>query len=110
MRQVPVYDGQSFLDISLQEYGTAEGVFHLCEANGQQPDDLPVPGTMMNIPDFPATKNDVARQVFQKAIIPVTLKLNAGEEGEETDKPEGINYWGIEEDFIVQPNPGDPEE
>lgn len=110
MKEHIAFDGQSLLDISIQYYGTAEGVFALCEANGIVPDDLPIPGQAYKIPVFAGAILENVSLIEKQGIVPASMSNEFDPDAGEEDNLEGINYWAIEEDFEVQPNPGDPEE
>lgn len=106
MKQVIAFDGQSFQDLSVQEYGTAEGLFGICDANGVEPDDLPNPGQVYKIPVFDGAVPEMVARIQKKGIVPNTLASGPDQDDiPPEDAPEGINYWGIEEDFVVQENP-----
>jgi hypothetical protein len=108
MKEVIVYDGQSLLDISVQESGTAENVFAICDANDMEPDDLPIAGSILKIPDFKLSNKEILPRMQKQDLHPATMVMNLEDESDIVDQVGGINYWGIEVDFEVQPNPGDP--
>lgn len=110
MKEHIAQDGQSLLDISIQFYGTAEGVFVLCDENDITPDDVPIPGLVYRIPVFSGAIPEMVSLIEKQGIIPATMSNEVDAEIDIDDDPDGIGYWGIEEDFEVQPNPGDPEE
>ena len=52
MKEITVLNNQSLFDISVQEYGTIEGVFEIAAANGLGVTDLLAPGQRLVIPEI----------------------------------------------------------
>lgn len=49
MRQIVVEDGQTLLDVTIQEYGKADAIKYLVDDNDLEFDDELVPGQILNI-------------------------------------------------------------
>lgn len=69
---VRVLHNQSLLDIAIQEYGTASGVFALAVANGLDVTDTLKPGQVLTIPDWEGKDKDVAAYFQSRRIYPAT--------------------------------------
>lgn len=69
---VRVLHNQSLLDIAIQEYGTANGVFALAVANGLDVTDTLKPGQVLTIPDWDGKDKDVAGYFKSRKIYPAT--------------------------------------
>lgn len=93
MQTTVVRNGQTALDIAIQQAGSVEAVVALAFANGISITDDLVTGSFL-----------VNTDVINKAVV----RLYADEKrhpatGETAgDRLEGIDYWYIELDFIVQ--------
>lgn len=83
--------GQTYFDIALQVYGSIEGVFGL---TGGSISDQPEPGTALTASGAVINKY-VVNEYLNNNIIPATG-------ADSTITNEGIGYWIIENDFIVQ--------
>ena len=59
--KVVVLDGQSLVDISIQVYGSAEGVFNLAHENGLEVTDILKPGQVLEY----STGNVIAKNIAQ---------------------------------------------
>lgn len=70
--EVSVLHNQTLLDVSVQEYGTAEGVFVLAVANGMDVTDTPVAGQVLNVPDWEGKDREVAGYFKSRRIYPAT--------------------------------------
>jgi hypothetical protein len=91
---VKVKQGQSLLDIAIQHCGTAESVYDLAIANGLSITDELVPGQLLNLPAV--TDKKTVSYFDTNEIKPATAVTAADLIFE------GIDYWGIDVDFIVQ--------
>lgn len=92
-----VKNGQSILDIAIQESGSAESAFDLAMKNELSPSDVLTIG--QELFDVDVAKKEIVRQYSLKEIFPATAITNA--QFTETLGGEGIEFWGIEYDFIV---------
>ncbi len=88
-----VLEGQSLLDIAIQCCGSAEAAYDIAVLNGLSIADDLVAGRELSIPA--AVKSSVVSYYTQKGIRPATALTD-------TDTAfGGIDYMGIEIDFIV---------
>lgn len=99
LKQVETYQGQSTLDIALQEYGSLEALFDLLGDNGLTLESLPETGLELEVYTEKAQRPDVV--AFYEDYSTGGERPNTGNLPEEL-KPSGIGYMGIEFDFIVQ--------
>lgn len=91
-----ILEGQSLLDASIQACGSVEGLFSLALANGISiTEELP-PGRLLEAPS-PIDK-DIVDYFSTKGIYPVTAITQAQEQ---EIYQEGIEFWAIEEDFVI---------
>lgn len=94
--EVKVKDRQSLLDMAVQTAGSTEAAFRLCEAN-----DLGITDTLQDgqaLDTVPAENAETVRRYSAQNIEPATA---LSEEEMATLAQEGINFMGIEIDFIV---------
>jgi len=104
MKEVVVARGQTILDICLQEAGSLDAMFALCDLNNIMPDDVLAPGQIIKVPEPSGSGLDVAIQLGMSGKY-VNTQLGAEMPNDVPgDQPTGINHWAIEVDFIVQPN------
>ncbi len=54
MSQMIVTEGQSLIDVAIQEYGSVEALFDLADANGLAITDLLTPGQVLAVPSSAA--------------------------------------------------------
>lgn len=92
-----VRNGQSLLDIALQECGDASAAFELALRNGLALSDELTNGDELELPTV-EDKRTVA-QYRADSVFPATAIT--GEQYNETIEGEGVEFWGIEFDFIV---------
>ena len=94
--EVKVKDRQSLLDMAVQTAGSMEAAFDLAAANGVSLTDTLADGQVL---DTVAAENaDTVRRYSVQGIQPATA-LN--EEEMAALAQEGINFMGIEIDFVV---------
>ena len=97
--KIVTQDRQCLFDIAVQYMGSAEGAYNLAQRlNCAITDELPI-GTAIEIYADDVIDNGVAQCYALNAIAPATSV-----ESTSTTKPEGregIEYWAIEEDFVV---------
>lgn len=85
---------QALIDLAIQESGDASALFELANLNGIGITDEPLPGSelmMAAIADDRNLKFTRTRKVKPVTIVPRDEELVG----------EGIEFWGIEFDFIV---------
>lgn len=84
---------QGLIDLALQEAGTVEGIFEVAFLNGLSITDDLVPGNEYLKPAIQVQK---IVDLFANTHKPSSNGYN-----ELTEQPEGIDYWYIENNFIV---------
>ena len=95
--KVIVLHNQSFLDLAIQHTGTAENAFALALANGLSlTDDLAVGNWLMADSQELNANKDILNYYTAKNIQPATAITAT------VEQPQGISYWAIGIDFIVQ--------
>jgi len=97
MNAVRVEPGQSLIDISLQHCGSVEALLELAQANGLSPTDTLTAGAAFAT--AAPSSRAVANLYAVNGIIPATAVTQAEEL--QTIADEGIEFWAIEEDFII---------
>ena len=104
--EVKVKDRQSLLDMAVQTAGSTEAAFRLCEYNTESTvfrhtNDLGITDTLQDgqvLDTVPAENAETVRRYSAQNIEPATA-LSAEEMA--TLAQEGINFMGVEIDFIV---------
>lgn len=97
---VTILSNQSLFDISIRYTGTIENAFKIAVANGLSLTAELEPGAQLIIPADVEMNNDVISYFAAKRIQPATGFEYA--EIEVTPELEGISYWIINKNFIVQ--------
>lgn len=94
-----VIHNQSLIDVAVQHTGSAENLFQLAVLNGKSITDDLVPGEEIAIDSSINIDEDIFQFFQNKKLRPAT-----GEVTEPTATPEleGISYWIINKNFIVQ--------
>lgn len=95
-----VLDCQSLWDIALQESGDLSGILELAEKQGITLTDELTIGQELEIPPEVADKR-IALYYSQYGIAPATAITIESTSGEGALLLEGVEFWGIEYDFIV---------
>lgn len=90
---IETLQGQSLLDISIQEYGTAEGILFLVQDNGLEATSNPLPGTSLNIRLTPGIKNYRLLETFRGK-----MKINTGNKDR---NDAGLGFMQIGADFEI---------
>lgn len=97
MANLKVYERQSVLDVAVQHSGSIESIFDLASLNGLSVTDDLVPNDSLQRSEV-TTDADVVFYYSTKGIIPST----APSADDIAQHPiGGINYMGIQIDFIV---------
>ena len=91
MKDAITYEGQSLLDIALQHTGSAETALDIALANGISLSDNLETGATLTLPDTQGNKPMAQYYTVNKIMPATSLETEIG----------GINYMGIEIDFIV---------
>lgn len=92
-----VKNGQSLFDIALQMCGSAESAFELALMNGLALSDELVNGQVLEVPAV--AEKQIVQQYAVDNVFPATAITP--EQYNETIVGEGIEFWGIEYDFII---------
>lgn len=92
-------DGQSTIDIAIQQLGDISGVFGLLELSGLGITDELCTGQQLELPPLQADKQ-IAGYYAAHRIAPATAITIDNTGGGEL-LLEGIEFWGIEYDFIL---------
>lgn len=100
-----ILNRQSLLDIVLQECGSLDSIFSLAEQNGiAVTDDLPA-GKELEYTLEDITQKQVVISLANRGIKPATaISSDLLSDGELL--LEGVEFWGIEYDFIVSGEAG----
>lgn len=88
---------QNLLDVAVQEYGDARAVLDLAFNNDLNVTDVLPTGGALEIADSTYSDSDVLGYYKRKSIKPATAKPK-----KPIEIMDGINYWIIGDDFIVQ--------
>ena len=96
MSKMIVLEGQSLLDIAIQCCGSAEAAYDIAVLNGLSIADDLVAGRELSIPA--AVNSSVVSYYTQKGIRPAT---NITTEAENALIEEGVEFWAIEYDFVI---------
>ena len=91
MKDAITYEGQTLLDIALQHTGDASKALDIALANGISLSDDLEPGATLTLPDTQGNKAMTQYYTVNKIMPATSLETEIG----------GINYMGIEIDFIV---------
>lgn len=96
MKEVEVKNGQTLLDIAVQELGDASRFNEIATLNDLEfSDDLTV-GSLILVPESDIDKREIVKIFTNKALTPSSDKGDLSEVIQE-----GIEFWSIEYDFIV---------
>lgn len=94
---INVLHSQSLLDLAIQHTGSVENAFDLALANGLSlTDDLEAGESIQLIAYGIQQNKDILNYYTAKNIQPATAITAA------VEQPQGISYWAIGIDFIVQ--------
>lgn len=94
-----VLNRQSLFDVAVQRLGSVEAIFDLCEANNKSMTEDLQAGECLTMTE-PADKKTA--DVFEiDGYCPAT-GITQEEVNELTGDGEGVEFWGIEEDFEAQ--------
>lgn len=100
-----VLDCQSLLDLAIQELGDISGIFDLAEkANVSLTDELAA-GQEIELP-LQLSDKQIAGYYASRRITPATAITISSTSGDGNLLMEGVEFWGIEYDFIVSGDQG----
>lgn len=98
MKVVKILLGQTISDIAVQELGDAERSMEIADLNGLSlSDDLTGIDTLL-VPDYDTSKVNIVNLFSDPANAPASADVSGGVDSQ----LEGIDYWILENDFIVQ--------
>ncbi len=90
---------QTLLDFATQRTGKAEGLFDVAVLNGLSITEEPVPGAALKVPEITEGKQlQVINFFIESGLDIMSFVKNVATE----EVLSGVDYWAIEEDFIVQ--------
>ena len=96
---IVVLHNQSLLDVAIHQTGSAFTALEIAIANDLSITDQLTAGSTLLIPDSVIGNIDIKSYYQSKMIQPATDITQTGEPGE---TPEGISYWILNKNFIVQ--------
>ncbi len=99
---ITVLHNQSLLDVAIQHTGSVMNVFSIAKANGMAVSDEIVAGAVLEIPTVIFPDNNILNYYQNKNIKPATAITATITGGNPQAELEGIDYWAISDDFIVQ--------
>lgn len=99
-KTVFVLERQTLHDLAVQETGNISTVFEIAEANGLSVSDVLMPGMKLIIPSGLNINEDIKDFFQNNQQFPANGWSE--EERDEAERFDGIDFWIIEEDFIVQ--------
>ncbi len=97
-----VLHNQSLLDFAIQHTGNVTNAFEIAKANGLAVSDELEAGVELAIPETVVNDADVLQYYASRSIQPATAITTIIIDGEPETQLEGISYWAIYDDFIVQ--------
>lgn len=100
MNVTTTHSGQNIMDVVIQETGSIEGLLAVLRNNDLAANDVLPHGTVIKTNDTDVVKADV-REFYRRRDYIVNTSVPAGEEAPPPGG-EGIGFWIIEDDFIVQ--------
>lgn len=98
MAKVIVQYGQTWLDIAMQEMGDVQRVIEIVQLNGRSLTDELQAGEELEVPVFEPSKRKLVALFSDPANKPAS---GSNVIGGDTIEGEGIEFWGIENDFLV---------
>lgn len=97
LRIIEIGEGQALVDVAMQYCGNAEKQFEVAELNGLSITEDIIPGTSLFVPDLEIENKKVFAAFNDNQLWPASK-----EEDWDGNLLDGIDYWIIEEDFIIQ--------
>lgn len=90
--------GQTLLDMAAQETGDAARAFELAVLNNMSLTDDLIAGATVLTPDADSKKRNIIQLFSDVSKAPASADVS----GEMKSKNEGVEYWKLENDFIIQ--------
>lgn len=100
-----VLESQSLFDIAIQSLGDISGMFDLAELGGVSITDELTTGQALEMPQQAADKQ-IRDYYTSRRIVPATAITIASTSGGGDLLLEGVEFWGIEYDFVVSGEAG----
>lgn len=97
MRSIKVSEGQTLLDIAVEYCGDINAMYAIADLNLKGITDDLITGELLMVPDAEVTKADIAAMFLQPFLKPASAEDPEASEV----AAEGLEYWAIEEDFII---------
>jgi hypothetical protein len=94
---ITVLEGQSLFDIAVQACGSVEAVLDVASLNGMAITDILTPGSALSAPD--SLNLSISEYYRLNKLRPAT---DITAENMDKLRNEGIDYWALEVDFVVQ--------
>lgn len=95
-----ILHNQSLLDLAIQHTGTAENAFDLALQNNRSITDDLEAGESIELTAYGIQQNKDILSYYQSKNIQPATGINY-QSSTINDKPQGIDYWAIQMDFIV---------
>jgi len=95
MKEVKILFGQTIIDIAMQELGDASRIFEVADLNNISVTSDLVPGSLIAVPNPAPEKSNIVKLFSNPALKPASMQTDNEDE-------DGIEFWAIEDDFIVQ--------
>lgn len=97
MKKVSTLEGQTMVDVAVQELGDLERLFEIALANDLPVSDELAAATVLAVDEPDRTKKAVVKMFANPSRKPAS----ADTAGLVNERGEGIEFWGIENDFII---------
>lgn len=98
MQHIKAGEGQTLIDIAMQYCGDAMRLFEIAELNNLDITDDLTGGQTLIVPDEEIDKNKIVIEFSKFDLVP----SSKDDEADIIVRLEGIDYWAIEDDFVVQ--------
>lgn len=99
MQTIEVQNRQCFIDLAMQHMGNAEAGLQLALSNGRSITELLTAGTLFPTP--PVIEPNVVELFRTQKAVPASV-LPYGSPHSDEPPGEGIGFWYLENDFIIQ--------
>jgi hypothetical protein len=97
---VIVQQGQTIVDIAIQHCGKFEAIVDIVKANGIEDYTQNIAaGSYLQTPQPLADEQPLVAYLQNKNIVPSSNISEAQQQQQQQEQ--GINYWAIEEDFVI---------
>jgi hypothetical protein len=100
MKEVKILDRQTFIDVAAQELGDPSRALEIADLNERNVTDELEAGEVIIVPDYDLDKRSLVNLFSDDANKPASAWTT--QEKEDAGEGEGIGFWIIENDFVVQ--------